>query len=203
MAHLVDDFDVVGNYKLPVIETLTENLVGAPAEESLCSGRPAQHFEFLIPFDDCEWRVLNVESESPVIVGGCCVDEFPFRDVANDRDAADDFALFVVTRGVVTIKETVATGLGDNVGTVLSNDALAGEGVEIELVFTGILEAGKQLERVFTDNIFALHTRDVLHRAIPGRIPAFPIESDNAIDIRLQQALEKEILFLGLVGHRF
>ena len=69
------------------------------------------------------------------------------------------------------------------------------------LVFSSLLEAGKQLERVFADNIFAFDTGDVLHRAIPGGVPALAIESDNAIDVRLEEAFEKEILFLGLVGH--
>src|ERR1044071_412140 len=97
VAHLVDDFDVVGNHKLPIAETLAENFVGLPSEESLRSGRPAQHSEFLIPLDDCEWRVLDVESESSVIVCGCCFGEFAFRNVANDCDSAYHVTVFVVT----------------------------------------------------------------------------------------------------------
>jgi len=100
------------------------------------------------------------------------------------------------------IKEAVAAGLGDDVRTILSDDALAGERFEIVLVFSGCLETGKEFERIPADNILALHTRDMFHRPIPGGVSEFAIERDNAIDVRLEQALEKEILFFGFVGHR-
>src|ERR1044072_8391318 len=38
VAHLVDGFEVIGNYKLPIAETLAEHLARVPSEESLRSG---------------------------------------------------------------------------------------------------------------------------------------------------------------------
>src|SRR6185503_4994499 len=112
LAHLVDALNIVGHNKLPIAEPFSEHFVCFPSEESLRSGRPAQDAEFLVPFDDGELRVLDVKGETTMLVGRGCFREFAFSHVANDGDATDDFALLVVTRRVITIEETVPTGLG-------------------------------------------------------------------------------------------
>src|SRR6185369_13313785 len=61
LAHLVDDFEIVGNNELPIAETFAKHFVSFPSEESLRGGRPAKDAKLLVPFDDRERRVLNVE----------------------------------------------------------------------------------------------------------------------------------------------
>src|ERR1700741_4054815 len=97
VGHLVHYVVVIGNHKLPIAETFAENFFGLPSEEFLSSGRPAQHSEFMIPFDNCERRVLNVKSETLVVVCCCCFGELAFRDVANNRDSSYYFTVLVVT----------------------------------------------------------------------------------------------------------
>src|ERR1041384_6198639 len=96
--HLVDDFDILGNNELPITEALAEHFFSFPSEESLRGGRPTQHAKFVVPFDDCEWRVFNVKGETTVLVGRRGLREFAFGYVANDGDATDHFARFVMTR---------------------------------------------------------------------------------------------------------
>ena len=98
LAKLVDRLDIFGNNELPLAEVFAEHFMGLPTEEMLGGGRPAQHFELVVPLDHGERRVFNVESESPVFVEGGCFGEFAFRNIANDGDAADHFAVFIVTR---------------------------------------------------------------------------------------------------------
>jgi len=119
------------------------------------------------------------------------------------RNAADHFSGLVVTRRVVTIEEAIATGLNDHIGPVLGDDAFTGEGLEVVFVFTGFFQAGEKLESVFAEDVLTGHAGDALHRAIPGGVTAVAIERDNAIDVRLKQALEKQVLFLGFVRHCF
>src|SRR4029079_19718744 len=100
MAHLVDDLKIVRHDKLPITETLAKNFFSVPAEQLLRGGRPAQHSEFVVPLDDREWRILNVKGETPIFE--CrCFNDLAFSHVADNRDAADDFAFFIVTWRVV------------------------------------------------------------------------------------------------------
>src|ERR1044072_4777131 len=88
LAHLVDDFHILRNDKLTIVETFAEHFLRFPAEESLCGRRPAQDAKFVIPFDDCERRVLDVERETSVLVRRRRFRELAFGHVANDGDAA-------------------------------------------------------------------------------------------------------------------
>src|ERR1051326_2680274 len=89
MAHLVDGVEIIRNHKLPVAETLAEHFVSLPAEKFLRGGRPAQDSELVVPFDDCEWRVLDVKSEA--LFFECrSFDGIALGHVADDSDATDD-----------------------------------------------------------------------------------------------------------------
>jgi len=112
---------------------------------------------------------------------------------------ADHFALFVVTRRVVAVEETFVTGLGNDVRAIFSNYTSACERFKVVLVFPGFFQAGEQIERVLSEHFFTLHTRDALHRAIPGGVAELVVEGENAIHVRFEQALEKRVLFLGFV----
>ena len=68
LGHLVDGVQIIRNDKLPIAEPLAEHFFSFPSEEFLCCRRPAQYFEFMIPLDDGEGSVLDVKSESLVIV---------------------------------------------------------------------------------------------------------------------------------------
>src|SRR3954454_8618721 len=189
--HLVYGFNIIGNNKLPIAEALAEHFFSLPSEETLGRRRPAQHTEFAIPLDDSERRVFNVKGETTMLVGRCCFREFAVGHVANDGNTSNHLAVFVVTRRVVTIEETVATGLRDDVRSIFGNDAFTGEGLEVVFIFTGFFEAVEDFESAFAEHVLAFHTRDALHRAVPGGVTAVAIEGDNAIDVRLKQALEK------------
>src|SRR5215213_924317 len=188
LAYLVNDFDIVWNNKFPVTETLTEHFFSFPAEESLRCGRPAEHAEFVVPFDDRERCVLDVKGETSMVVGRCCFCEFAISHVAHDGDPTDHFAILVVTGRVVTVKETVTTRLSDHIRTILGDDAFTGERVEVVFVFSGFLQAWKQVESVIAEHVLTLHSRDALHGAIPGRVTALAIECEDAINVRLEQA---------------
>ena len=121
------------------------------------------------------------------------------RDVSNDGNAADYFAVLVVTRRVITFKETVAARLRDDVGTIFSDDAAAGQCFAVEVVFAGLGETIKNVERTFPQHVLAFHAGDAFHRAVPGRVPELTIESDDAVDVSFEQALEKQIFFYLLV----
>src|SRR5687767_5609860 len=68
LGHLVNDLYIIRHDELPITEPLAENLFGRPSKKFFCGRRPPQDSELMIPFDDCEWSVLNVEGESRVIV---------------------------------------------------------------------------------------------------------------------------------------
>src|ERR1044072_1462086 len=109
LFHLIHGFDVFWNNELPIAKALAEHFLSFPTEQTLRRGRPAQHAKLAIPFDHGEWRVLNVERETPVLVNRSCLGEFAFGHIANDGDAADDLTLFIMTWRIVTIEETVTT----------------------------------------------------------------------------------------------
>src|SRR6185369_6269442 len=201
LFHLVNDFHIFVNNKLPIAETFAEHFSSFPSEESLCGGRPAQDAKFVIPLDDRERRVLDVERETPVVVGRRCFREFAFSHVANDGDAADHFASLVMTRRVVAVKETITTRLRDDVETILGDDAFACERLEVVFVFSGFLQTGEKIESVFAEHHLTLHAGDALHRAVPGGVTTLAIEGDDAVDVGFEQALEKEVLFLHFVRH--
>src|SRR5215207_346016 len=121
LGHLVYGLDIIRDDELPITKALAENFLGFPSEKFLCRRRPAQNSELMVPFDDCEWSILNVKSEARVIVKRRGFNSLALSYVANDRDSTDHFAFFIVTRRVVTIKETTATGLRDDVGAVFSD----------------------------------------------------------------------------------
>src|SRR5215213_521178 len=125
-ANLADGLDIVRNNKIPVTESLAHHFFGFPSEESLRRRRPAQHAELVVPLDHGERRVLNVEGETPVLVRRCCFSKFAFGHVANDRNTTDYFTVFAVTWRVVTVEETVATGLWNDVRAILSHHAVTG-----------------------------------------------------------------------------
>ena len=50
----------------------------------------------------------------------------------------------VVTRRVVAIEETITTGLRDDVGAILGDDAFAGERLEVELSSPVSFKQGKR-----------------------------------------------------------
>ena len=129
--------------------------------------------------------------------------DFAVGHIANDRDAADHFAALVVTWRVITIEETVTTGLRDDIRTILGNDAFACERLEVVFVFAGFRQAGEEVESVFAEHVLTLHAGDALHGAVPGGVTTLAIEGDDAVDVRFEKALEKEVLFLHFVRHCF
>jgi len=106
-----------------------------------------------------------------------------------------------VTRRVIAVEETIAARLGNDVRAIFGNDASASQGVNVVLVLASCRETGEQVESMFAQNILALDARDAFHRAVPRRIPEFAIERDDAVDVGLEQALEKKILFFLFAGH--
>ena len=97
LAHFVDGVDVFGNDELPLAKMFAEYFVRLPAKETLRRWRPAQYFEFVVPLDHGQRRVFDVKRESFVFVESRSFGQFALGDVTNDGDAADHFAVFVVT----------------------------------------------------------------------------------------------------------
>src|SRR5215217_6821047 len=203
LAHLVYGFNIFGNHELPIAEVFVQHFLCFPSEESLCGGRPAQHTKLMVPFDDRERCVLNVKRETSMLVGWFCFCEFALRHVTNNGDAADDFTCLVVTWRVVAVEETVTARLWDDVRTILSDGAFAGERLEVVFVFSAFLQAGEKIESAFAQHVLTLDTGDALHGAIPGGVTALAIECDDAIDVGFEQAFEKQVLFLDFVRHCF
>src|SRR5687767_10911618 len=147
LAHMIYRFEIVRHDKLPIVKTLPKHFAGSPAEQSLRSRRPAQHFEFVVPLDDRERSVFDVKCETFVIVEGCCFEEFAVGNVADDCNAADYVAVLVVAWRVITFKETMTSALRNYVRTILRDDTSAGQRFAIELVFTGLREAVEDFKR--------------------------------------------------------
>ncbi len=103
---------------------------------------------------------------------------------------------------VVTVKETTATGLRDDIGAIFRNHTATGECLEIIFVFGGFFQAREELESVLAEYVLALHAGDALHRAVPGGVAKLAVEGDDAVNVCLEQAFEKQVLFLGFVRHR-
>src|SRR5215208_7156913 len=127
LGHLVNGVQILRDDELPITKALAENFRGFPSKKFLCCRRPAQNSELMVPFDDGEWSILNVESETTIIVEHRGLSNLAISYVANDRNSTDHFTFLIVTRRVVTIKKTTATGLGNDIGAVLSDYTSARE----------------------------------------------------------------------------
>src|SRR5687768_18108216 len=68
LGHLIHGLYIIRHDELPITKTPAEDLLGLPSKKFFCRRRPAQNSELMIPFDDCEWSILNVKGESRVIV---------------------------------------------------------------------------------------------------------------------------------------
>jgi|SRR6185503_12391036 len=99
--------------------------------------------------------------------------------------------MLIVARRVVAFEETLAVALRDNVRAVFSDAASTGQCFAIKLIFTGLREAVEYLERAFSQHVLALDPGDLFHRAVPGGVPELTIERQDAVDVRLEKALEE------------
>ena len=88
----------------------------------------------------------------------------------------------------------------DTVRAVLGDNAAAGESLAIGMVFACLFETRKDLDRRLAQHFLALHTRDALHRAIPGGVAEFAIKRDDAVNVCFEEAFKEEV-FLRFVGH--
>src|SRR6266496_4170585 len=98
VAHFVDCIHILGHDEIPIAETLLKNLFGFPSEQPLRGWRPAQNSEGVVPFNDCQWSILHMKRQSLVGFQRGFFSALAFCDIANDRNSANNVAMFAVSR---------------------------------------------------------------------------------------------------------
>ena len=128
---------------------------------------------------------------------------FVLGDVSNEGDAPDNVVLKIAEGRVVASEKAFATRFGNGVRSVFRNCAFATQRGKETFVLAGFSEEGKNVERVFAEDLFGRYTGDTLHRLIPDGVAATAIKREYAVDAGVEQALEEQVILSRLVQELF